>query len=77
MTILLTVDNLDAVNDVTSRITALLRRAHKIGPKDPDDFKVQSSQSLTKTIRARVEHHHRWSSPRWSASRCWWAASAS
>jgi putative ABC transport system permease protein len=51
MNILLTVDNLDAVNDVTSRITALLRRAHKIGPRDPDDFKVQSSQSLTETIQ--------------------------
>ena len=50
MAIMLTVDNLDAVNDVTSRITALLRRAHKIGPKDPDDFQVQTSQSLTETI---------------------------
>jgi putative ABC transport system permease protein len=50
MNIMLTVDNLDAVNDVTSRITAQLRRAHKIGPKDSDDFKVQSSQSLTETI---------------------------
>jgi putative ABC transport system permease protein len=51
MNIMLTVDNLDAVDDVTSRITALLRRAHKIGPKDPDDFKVQTSQSLTETIQ--------------------------
>jgi putative ABC transport system permease protein len=50
MAIMLTVDNLDAVNDVTSRITALRRRAHKIGPKDPDDFKVETSQSITKTI---------------------------
>ncbi len=53
MQILLTVDNLDAVDDVTSRITALLRRAHKIGPKDPDDFQVTTSQSITETI-ARV-----------------------
>ncbi len=51
MSIMLTVDNLDAVDDVTSRITALLRRAHKIGPKDPDDFKVMTSQSLTETIQ--------------------------
>jgi putative ABC transport system permease protein len=51
MAIMLTVDNMDAVNDVTSRITALLRRAHKIGPKDPDDFQVQTSQSLTQTIQ--------------------------
>jgi putative ABC transport system permease protein len=50
MVILLTVDNLDAVNDVTSRITALLRRAHKISPKDKDDFKVETSQSITQTI---------------------------
>jgi len=50
MAIMLTVDNLDAVNDVTSRLTALLRRAHKIGAKDPDDFKVETSQSITQTI---------------------------
>jgi putative ABC transport system permease protein len=53
MAITVTVDNLDAITDVTSRITALLRRAHKIGPKDSDDFKVESSQTLTETI-ARV-----------------------
>ena len=51
MSILLTVDNIDAVDDVTSRITALLRRAHKIGPGDPDDFQVTTSQSLTETIQ--------------------------
>jgi putative ABC transport system permease protein len=48
--IMVTVDNLDAIADVTSRITALMRRAHQIGPADPDDFAVQSSQSLTDTI---------------------------
>ena len=51
MAITVTVDNLDAIADVTSRITALLRRAHKIGPKDPDDFKVESSQTITETIQ--------------------------
>ena len=51
MQILLSVDNLDAVDDVTRRITALLRRAHKIGPKDPDDFQVTTSQSITETIQ--------------------------
>jgi putative ABC transport system permease protein len=51
MAITVTVDNVDAIADVTSRITALLRRAHKIGPKDPDDFKVESSQTLTETIQ--------------------------
>ncbi len=50
MAITVTVDDLDAIADVTSRITALLRRAHKIGPKNPDDFKVESSQTLTQTI---------------------------
>ena len=53
MVIMVTVDDLDAIDDVTSRLTALLRRAHKIGAEDPDDFKVASSQSLTQTI-ARV-----------------------
>jgi putative ABC transport system permease protein len=48
--IMLTVDDLDAIEDVKSRITALLRRAHKIGAKNSDDFRVQSSQSLTQTI---------------------------
>ncbi len=51
MAIMLTVDDLDAVDDVTGRITALLRRAHKIGPEDPDDFQVMTSQSLTETIQ--------------------------
>jgi putative ABC transport system permease protein len=50
MAITVTVDDLDAIADVTSRITALLRRAHKIGAKNPDDFKVESSQTLTQTI---------------------------
>jgi putative ABC transport system permease protein len=50
MAIMVTVDDLDAIKDVISRITVLLRRAHKIGVKDPDDFKVESSQSLTETI---------------------------
>jgi putative ABC transport system permease protein len=50
MAIMVTVDNLDAVQDVTNRITALLRQAHKIGPKDADDFKVESSQSITQSI---------------------------
>jgi putative ABC transport system permease protein len=48
--IMVTVDNLDAMEDVKSRITALLRRAHKIGAKNSDDFKIESSQSLTQMI---------------------------
>ena len=58
MAMIVTVDDLDAVDDVKSRITAMLRRAHKIGAADPDDFKVESSQSLTETSRARVRHDH-------------------
>jgi putative ABC transport system permease protein len=50
MAVMVTVDDLDAIADVTSRITALLRRAHHIGVADPDDFAVESSQSLTETI---------------------------
>jgi putative ABC transport system permease protein len=50
MIIMVTVDDLDAIADVTSRITTLLRRAHKIGPEDSDDFEVESSQTLTETI---------------------------
>jgi len=50
MAITVTVDDMDAIADVTSRITALLRRAHKIDPKSADDFKVESSQTLTETI---------------------------
>jgi putative ABC transport system permease protein len=51
MAIMVTVDDLDAVEDVKSRITALMRRAHKIGPGDSDDFRVESSQTLTETIQ--------------------------
>jgi putative ABC transport system permease protein len=50
MAIMLNVDNLDAIGGVTSRITALLRRAHRIGAKNPDDFKVESAQSLIHSI---------------------------
>ena len=35
MAILLTVDDLDAVEDVKNRITVQLRRAHKLGPRMP------------------------------------------
>jgi putative ABC transport system permease protein len=48
--IMVTVDDLDAMDDAKRRITALLRRAHKIGAKKSDDFKIESSQSLTQSI---------------------------
>jgi putative ABC transport system permease protein len=51
MAILLTVDDLDAVKDVKNRITVLLRRAHKIGPTDSDDFAIESSQTMAETIQ--------------------------
>jgi putative ABC transport system permease protein len=51
MAILLTVDNLDAVDDVKNRIAVQLRRAHKLGPEDDDDFKIESSQTVTETIQ--------------------------
>jgi putative ABC transport system permease protein len=51
MAILLTVDDLDAVQDVKNRITVQLRRAHKIPAGEDDDFKIESSQTLTETIQ--------------------------
>jgi putative ABC transport system permease protein len=51
MAILLTVDDLDAVEDVKNRIAVQLRRAHKLGPEDADDFQIESSQTVTETIQ--------------------------
>ena len=48
--ILLTVDDITAVANTTSRLTALMRRLHNIGPKDSDDFKIQSSQTVAQTV---------------------------
>ena len=48
--ILLTVDDIEALDSISSRINALLRRLHKIGADQPDDFKVESSQSLAQTV---------------------------
>jgi putative ABC transport system permease protein len=48
--ILLTVDDIAEVANTTSRIKALMRRLHNIGPKDEDDFKIESSQSVAQTV---------------------------
>ncbi len=48
--IMLTVDDIEALAGVTERINQLMRRVHKIGKNQPDDFKVESSQSLAKTV---------------------------
>ncbi|MBC7984397.1 MAG: ABC transporter permease, partial [Candidatus Obscuribacterales bacterium] len=50
ISILLTVDDIESLNGVTNRINALLRRLHKINNDQPDDFKVESSQSLAQTV---------------------------
>lgn len=46
----LTVDDATQVDAVKDRISMLLRRAHKLGKGDEDDFKVQTSQSLISTF---------------------------
>jgi len=48
--VLLTVDDIESLQDVTLRINALLRRLHKINAGQLDDFKVESSQSLAQTV---------------------------
>jgi len=51
MQILLTVDDQAAVEDVKNRIAIQLRRAHKIGPGEKDDFKIESSKTATEMIQ--------------------------
>src|SRR5215831_2325551 len=48
--ILLTVDDVEALDTAKNRIKALLRRLHKITNGQPDDFRVESSESLAKTV---------------------------
>ena len=50
ISLLLTVDDIEALDAVTERIDALMRRLHKIGKDQPDDFKVESSQSAAEMI---------------------------
>ncbi|MGC3981856.1 MAG: ABC transporter permease [Steroidobacteraceae bacterium] len=50
ITISLSVDEIDSLDSQTSRIEALLRRLHGIEPGQPNDFRVQSSQSIAETI---------------------------
>jgi putative ABC transport system permease protein len=48
--ILLTVDDIEAVDSATNRIKSLFRRLHKIEKGQPDDFRVESSESIAKTV---------------------------
>ncbi|HTE40472.1 MAG TPA: ABC transporter permease [Steroidobacteraceae bacterium] len=48
--ILLTVDDLESVESTKSRITQMLRRQHKIDTRQDDDFRVESSESMAKTV---------------------------
>ena len=44
------VDDPDAVDNVKQRVISLIRRAHGLKKDDPNDFQVQSSDSIVKTF---------------------------
>ena len=48
--IMLTVDDLESVDATKNRIKQLVRRQHRIEPGQPDDFRVESSESIAKTV---------------------------
>jgi putative ABC transport system permease protein len=50
ISVMLTVDDIEGLASVTERINQLLRRIHKVAKGQPDDFKVESSQSLAQTV---------------------------
>jgi putative ABC transport system permease protein len=50
MNIQLTVDDAAGVDAAKTRIDLLLRRTHRLGKGDEDDFKVQTSESLIGTV---------------------------
>lgn len=45
-----TVNDLEQLEIVQGRLTGMLRKAHKIKPGQPNDFKVETSQELTSTF---------------------------
>ena len=51
MSISFTVNDPDAVDNVKQQVAALIRRIHDIGKGQPDDFRVQSSESLFSTFK--------------------------
>ncbi|KQQ32692.1 hypothetical protein ASF61_14220 [Duganella sp. Leaf126] len=44
------VDRIEQLEEIQSRVTALLRNAHKLKPGQKNDFKVQTSQQLTESF---------------------------
>ena len=46
----LTVLDATSMVSVTDRIRLLLRRAHGLGPKDPDDFRIQTAEEIVKAF---------------------------
>jgi putative ABC transport system permease protein len=48
--ILLTVDDIEGVDSARDRIKAMFRRLHTIEKGMPDDFRVESSESIAKTV---------------------------
>jgi len=49
-TISVAVDGADALDDVSKRITALLRRSHKLSTETADDFSVTNLTAITDTL---------------------------
>ena len=49
-TISVAVDSADALDDVNKRITALLRRSHKLSTETADDFSVTNLTAITDTL---------------------------
>ena len=50
MAIQIILGDLNQMEAVQDRVITLLRTAHKLSPKDEDDFRVQTSQQLTSTF---------------------------
>jgi putative ABC transport system permease protein len=48
--IFLTVDDIEAVDVMKERLVRDFRRIHRIAPKQPDDFRVESSESVAKMV---------------------------
>ena len=49
-----TVNDLDQLEAVQGRLTGMLRKAHKLKPGQPNDFKVETSQELTSSFETII-----------------------
>ncbi len=48
------VDEIDQLEAVQGRLTGMLRKAHKLKPGQPNDFKVETSQELTENFETII-----------------------